>query len=81
MELFDCLIGGLDPVLECMSVSLRKTEKERLKKKKQMRETTHVFVCLCASLGKYDGSAGTETPNECVFVLQTPHTFVYLNMG
>lgn len=41
----------------------------------------YVFVCLRASLGKHYRSAGTETPNECVFVLQTPHTSVYLNMG
>lgn len=51
------------------------------KKSKRVRETVHVFVCLCASLHKHYRSGGTETPNECVFVLQTPHTSVYLNMG
>lgn len=52
-------------------------------KKESVRETMHVFVCtcVCASLRKHYGSGGTQTPNECVFVLQTPHTSVYLNMG
>lgn len=45
-----------------------------------MRLCVLVCVRVCASQCKQYGSGGTETPNECVFVLQTPHTSVYLNM-
>lgn len=59
----------------------KKTEWEIKKTECRGKCACIFYVCVCVSVLKHYGSGGTETPNECVFVLQTPHTSVYLNMG
>lgn len=67
------------------SVLVRLWEKRRRDKNERMGDCACVCVyscvCVCIAAQTLRGPGGTETPNECVFVLRTPHTSVYLDTG
>lgn len=71
--------GVLDPVLVQLGEKKKKDKNERMGG--CARACVYSCVCVCIAAQTLRGPVGTETPNECVFVLRTPHTSVYLDTG